>query len=183
MPAKHASHEAVAILRREKIAAMNSKTVVNRALIVDDEESIRDILVGFFESFGFEAVPASDGEEALELYKKESFDVVISDMMMPNMNGMELLNELKQIDPDVIFILITGYPSLETAIEAIKKGARDYITKPFNIDEIKIKIDRALLERNLQGMVKSSRGIMWGLILSIPVWLVLGIILAKLLLQ
>jgi two-component system, NtrC family, response regulator PilR len=165
------------------MAAVNAKTGVNKALIVDDEASIRDILVGFFESFGFEAVAAADGEEALKLYSDQTFDIVISDMMMPKMTGMELLQEIKQIDPNVIFILITGYPSMESAIEFIKKGARDYITKPFNIDEIKIKVDRALLERNLQGMVRSSRGLMWGLILSIPVWLVLGIIFAKLMLK
>jgi two-component system, NtrC family, response regulator PilR len=165
------------------MAAVNSGTGINRALIVDDEETVREILAGFLESFGFEAVTAEDGEEALQIFKKTPFDIVISDMMMPNMGGMDLLNELKQIDPDVIFVLITGYPSMESAIEAIKKGARDYITKPFNIEEIKIKIDRALLERNLQGMVKSSRGIMWALILSIPVWLILGIILAMLLLK
>jgi len=165
------------------MAAMNQKAVSMRALIVDDEPAIRDVLVGFFESFGFETESAVDGEEALKIFRQNTFDVVISDMMMPNMDGMELLNELKRIDPDVIIILITGYPSMDTAIDAIKKGAKDYITKPFNIDEIKIKIDRALLERNLKGMVKSSRGIMWGLIVSIPVWLVLGIIFAKLLLK
>jgi DNA-binding NtrC family response regulator len=160
---------------------MNPNTDVKRALIVDDESGTRDLLVSFLEMIGFETKSAADGVEALQIYKDNPIDIVISDMMMPRMSGLELLNELKQFDPDVIFILITGYPSIETAIEAIKKGARDYITKPFNIDEIKIKIDRALLEKNLQGMVKSSRGIMWGLIFSIPVWLVLGIILSLLL--
>ncbi len=162
------------------MAVRNPKAAINRALIVDDEETVREILSGFLESFGFETVCAQDGEEALQIYKKGTFDIVISDMMMPNMGGMDLLNELKQIDPDVIFILITGYPSMESAIAAIKMGARDYITKPFNIEEIKLKIDRALLERSLLGEVKSSRGIMWALILSIPIWLILGIILAML---
>lgn len=160
---------------------MSSNTDIKRALIVDDEAGTRDLLVSFLEMIGFETRSAADGEEALQIYKNRSVDIVISDLMMPKIGGLDLLQELKQIDPDVIFILITGHPSLETAIEAIKKGARDYITKPFNIDEIKIKIDRALLERSLQGMVKSSRGIMWGLIFSIPVWLVLGIVLSLLL--
>ncbi len=160
---------------------MSSNTDIKRALIVDDEAGTRDLLVSFLEMIGFETRSAADGEEALQIYKNRSVDIVISDLMMPKIGGLDLLRELKQIDPDVIFILITGHPSLETAIEAIKKGARDYITKPFNIDEIKIKIDRALLERSLQGMVKSSRGIMWGLIVSIPVWLILGIILSLLL--
>jgi DNA-binding NtrC family response regulator len=165
------------------MTAISSKTDVKRALIVDDEDATRDLLVSFLEMIGFETLSAADGEEALRIYKNSPVDVVISDMMMPKMGGMDLLRELKQTDPDVIFILITGYPSIETSIEAIKKGARDYITKPFNIDEIKIKIDRALLERSLQGTVKSSRGIMWGLIVSIPVWLIMGIILAMLFLN
>jgi DNA-binding response OmpR family regulator len=65
----------------------------------------------------------------------------------------------------------------------IKKGAKDYITKPFNIDEIKVKIERALLEQNLKGRLKNTQGIIWALIISIPVWLILGIILAKVLLK
>jgi DNA-binding NtrC family response regulator len=162
---------------------MSSNTSVKRALIVDDEAGIRDLLVNLLEMIGFETRAAADGEEALQIYKKRPADIVISDMMMPKMGGLDLLFELKQIDPDVIFILITGYPSIETAIDAIKRGARDYITKPFNIDEITIKIDRVLLERSLQGMVKSSRGIMWGLVFSIPVWLLLGIILSRLLIK
>ena len=98
---------------------------------------------------------------------------------MEPMNGLELLNKIKEIKPDAIFIMITGHPTIKTSIEVIKKGATDYITKPFNIDEIKVKIERALLEKNLQGRLKNSQGIVLALIISIPVWLVLGIVMAK----
>ena len=150
-----------------------------RALIVDDDPSIRSVLVAFLEAFGFEADSAHDGLDALEKYQKNKFDIVISDLMMPKMDGMELLSELKKFDPDAIFIMITGYPSIENAIEAIKKGAKDFITKPFNSDEIKLKIDRAMLERNLRERLKSSHGIIWALIISIPVWLFLGYLIVK----
>jgi len=102
----------------------------------------------------------------------------LSDLVMKPMDGLELLSKIKQINPAVIFIMITGYPSIKSTIEAIRKGASDYITKPFNIDEINIKIERALLERSLHERLKNTRGILWALIISIPVWLILGIILA-----
>jgi two-component system response regulator PilR (NtrC family) len=85
------------------------------------------------------------------------------------------------VEPDAIYIMITGYPSIESALEAIKKGARDYITKPFNIDEIRLKIERALLEKNMRGRLKNIQGIVWALVISIPVWLILGIVLARML--
>ncbi len=158
---------------------LSKRQPVRSALIVDDDPSIREVLNGFFVMFGFNTICATNGEEALQIYQNQRFDVVISDMMMPKMDGMELLKQLKLIDPDVIFFMITGYPTIDSVIEAIKNGAKDYLAKPFNIDEIKIKIDRALLERNLQDKVKCSRGIIWALIISIPLWMFLGILLVR----
>ena len=92
---------------------------------------------------------------------------------------MEFLQEVRQADSDAAFIMITGYPSVESAIEAIRRGAHDYITKPFRIEEVKVKIDRALLEKNLKTRLCHLQGITWALIISIPLWLILGIVLAK----
>jgi two-component system response regulator PilR (NtrC family) len=159
----------------------NYKRQKKRVLVVDDEENIRQILEEYLTEFGYEVVCAVNGQEALQIYKNGRFDVILSDLVMRPVGGLELLSEIKKVDPDAIFIMITGYPSVESALEAIKKGARDYITKPFNIDEIRLKMERVLLEQSLQGRLKNIQGVVWALIISIPVWLILGIILARLL--
>ena len=155
------------------------KKIPKRILVVDDEQSMRDLLAEYLNEYGYEVTCAVNGQEALRIYEQGHFDIILSDLYMEPMNGLELLNKIKEIKPDAIFIMITGHPSIKTSIEVIKKGARDYITKPFNIDEIKVKIERALLEKNLQGRLKNSQGIVLALIISIPVWLVLGIVMAK----
>lgn len=152
-----------------------------RLLVVDDEESMRDLLEEYLKDFGYEVTCAANGQEALKYYKLAPFDIVISDLIMSPVDGMELLDEIKKFDPDAVFIMITGHPSIESALQAIKRGARDYISKPFNIDEIKLKIERVLLETALQGRLKNVQGMIWALIISIPVWLVLGIVLARML--
>jgi DNA-binding NtrC family response regulator len=159
----------------------NYKKQKKRVLVVDDEENIRQILKEYLNEFGYDVVCAVNGQEALQIYKNGRFDVILSDLVMRPVDGLELLSEIKKVDPDAIFIMVTGYPSIESALEAIKKGARDYITKPFNIDEIRLKMERVLLEQSLQGRLKNIQGVVWALIISIPVWLILGIILARLL--
>ena len=151
-----------------------------RVLVVDDEENIRQILKEYLDEFGYEVACAVNGQEALQMYKNGRFDVILSDLVMRPVDGLELLGEVKKVDPDAIFIMITGYPSIESALEAVKKGAKDYITKPFKIDEIRLKMERVLLEKSLQGRLKNIQGVVWALIISIPIWLILGIILAKL---
>lgn len=152
-----------------------------RVLVADDEESMRELLAEYLKDFGYEVTCVPNGQEALNQYKKNPFDIVISDLIMSPVDGMELLGKIIKIDPDVIFIMITGYPSIESALKAITKGAKDFITKPFNVDEIKLKIERTLLERTLKEKLKNVHGIIWALIISIPVWLILGIILARIL--
>ncbi len=152
-----------------------------RVLVVDDEENIRQILKEYLNEFGYEVTCAVNGQEALQIYKNGRFDVILSDLIMRPVDGLELLGEVKKVDPDAIFIMITGYPSIESALEAVKKGARDYITKPFNIEEIRLKMERVLLEQSLQGRLKNIQGVVWALVISIPIWLILGIILARLL--
>jgi len=159
----------------------NFKKQRKRVLVVDDEENIRQILKEYLDEFGYEVACAVNGQEALQIYKNGRFDVILSDLVMRPVDGLELLGEVKKVDPDAIFIMITGYPSIESALEAVKKGAKDYITKPFNIDEIRLKMERVLLEQSLQGRLKNIQGVVWALIISIPIWLILGIILARLL--
>lgn len=149
-----------------------------RILVVDDEQLVRDLLVSYLSSLGFVVETAQDGVEGLEKYAEGDFDVVLTDLSMPNMDGLELLKELREIDDEAVVLIITGYPTIGTAVEAIKQGAADYITKPFTLDEVKIRIDRAVGAKMLQGRLKSAQGLAWGLLFSIPLWLVIGILLA-----
>lgn len=122
----------------------------SRILVVDDEESIREFLEIMLRKEGYEVTSAEDGSAALEIIKKKSFDLIISDLQMPNMTGMELLEKVKSSSPDVVFMMITAFGTTETAVEAMKMGAYDYITKPFKIDEVRIIISHALESKNLE---------------------------------
>jgi putative two-component system response regulator len=120
-----------------------------RVLVVDDEPHIRIILRRALGSGAFEIEEAEDGRAALELCKVRLPDLVLSDLMMPRMDGLELLQEVKAIDDTVAFVVLTGAGTLENAVEALRLKADDYILKPFNLDEITLSVDRALERRRL----------------------------------
>lgn len=122
----------------------------SRVLVVDDEESIREFLEIMLRKEGYEVTCAEDGQKALDLIKKKSIDLVISDLQMPNMTGIELLRHVRDQYPEMLFMMITAFGTTETAVEAMKLGAYDYITKPFKIDEVRINIANALRSRNLE---------------------------------
>ncbi len=122
----------------------------SRVLVVDDEESIREFLEIMLRKEGYEVTCAEDGKAALEVLKKKSIDLVISDLQMPNMTGIELLKQVKEQSPQMLFMMITAFGTAETAVEAMKIGAYDYITKPFKIDEVRIVIANALRSQNLE---------------------------------
>jgi len=150
-------------------------------LVVDDEEDVRDTLHNVLKSMNYVPYVASGGAEALEIIKNNKIDVVLSDLYMPEMDGIELLKRVRNDDKRVIFLMITAHPTIETAVEAIKKGAYDYLTKPFHIEEVRMKINRALEKKGLATSLKTANGIIWALLISIPIWLILGIILASIL--
>lgn len=154
---------------------------IGRVMVVDDEESIREVLSNYLESLGYEVQTASDGQDALSKFEPGAYDLIVSDLLMPVVDGLELLRKVREKDRDVIFLMITGYPSIETAVEAIKKGAYDYITKPFHMEDVRIRIERSFEKKNLRDRLSTIQGFVWALLFSIPVWLILGIILAKLL--
>jgi two-component system response regulator PilR (NtrC family) len=154
---------------------------LGRVLVVDDEENIREVLSNYLKNMNYDVVTAVDGQDALNRYEKGEYDLIISDLLMPNVDGLELLKRVRNIDKETIFLMITGYPSIETAVEAIKKGAYDYITKPFHMEDVKIRIERAFEKKTLKERLKTVQGFAWALLLSIPLWLVLGIILAAIL--
>ena len=121
---------------------MNTK---QKILIVDDEASIREFLeIMLKKEKKYEITLAEDGEQAINILKKKTFDLVISDLQMPNKTGMDVLTYINQMCPATVFMLITAFGSTEIAVEAMKLGAYDYITKPFKLDEVRINIAHAL---------------------------------------
>jgi len=152
-----------------------------KILVVDDEEDVRETLGTVLENLDYQALLAADGEEALSILKHQRIDVVLSDLYMPGMNGIELLKRVKTEKKNTIFMMITAHPTIETAVDAIKKGAYDYLTKPFHIEEVRIKLSRAMEKQGLTHSLRWANGLIWALIISIPIWLLLGIILASLL--
>ncbi|MEJ5377174.1 MAG: HD domain-containing phosphohydrolase [bacterium] len=121
-----------------------------KVLIVDDEANIRKVLREMARRvLGAETWEASNGQEALVLFREASPDVVLSDIRMPGMDGISLLRAMKEERPNVPVILITGYPSLDVAIQGMKEGASDFITKPFRLDQLQVILEKALREKKL----------------------------------
>jgi len=121
-----------------------------RILVVDDEESIREFLEIMLKKEGYEVTSAEDGAKAKEVLQKKTFDMIISDLQMPNVNGIELLKHTRESYPETVFMMITAFGTTENAVEAMKMGAYDYLTKPFKIDEVRINIANALRSKNLE---------------------------------
>ena len=119
-----------------------------RILLVDDEPSILSVLCTVLKAEDYDVVPAADGHQAIELIRNETFDLLISDIRMSPVNGMDLLKLVHDEKPTTSVIMLTAYGSVETAIEALKLGAFDYVTKPFKVDELLITVQRALAYRN-----------------------------------
>jgi DNA-binding NtrC family response regulator len=118
--------------------------VKGRILIVDDELVVRDSLGKWFVSEGYAARPVSSAREALEVIQQQEFDIALLDIKMPGMDGMELQSRLREADPDLTIVMMTGYASVDTAVQALKHGAYDYITKPVDPDELSHLVANAL---------------------------------------
>jgi two-component system, NtrC family, response regulator AlgB len=121
-----------------------------RILIVDDERNIRHNLATFFGSLGHEVTEAESGERALAATAEAAFDAVLTDYRMAEMNGLELLREIKRRSPDTPVVLMTAYATVDNAVAAMKAGAYDYLTKPFSLDQVQHVVDRALEVRGLR---------------------------------
>jgi len=120
-----------------------------RILVVDDERSMQEFLEIFFRSEGYEVVTAGDVQNARLHLEGDDFDVVITDIKMPDGSGLDLLRAVHEVSPETVVIMITAFASTETAIAAMKQGAYDYITKPFKVDEIRIVVEKALEKKLL----------------------------------
>lgn len=123
---------------------------MSKILVVDDEQSMRDFLAIMLTKEGHDVVTAENGGNALKAVQAEIFDLVISDVKMPGVDGISVLKTVKEISPETVVIMITAFATAETAVEAMKLGAYDYIIKPFKVDELKLIINNSLEKRHLR---------------------------------
>ena len=133
------------------------ETIANQILIVDDEPEMCALLSDILKEEGYEVETATSGEKALAKMGEQDFAVVISDLNMKGMPGMTLLKEIKRLHPDTNVLIMTGFGSIESAIEAMKQGAYDYVTKPVKSDEISLITQKAVREASLRREVLSLR--------------------------
>jgi len=121
-----------------------------RILLADDDNALRRVVQFKLRQKGYDVVAVPDGREAEKILQKENFDLLITDMKMPNMDGIELLERSRQMHPDLEVIMITAYAEIPQAVRAVKSGAADYLTKPFDDDQLFVAIDKALKLRRLE---------------------------------
>ncbi len=150
-------------------------------LVVDDEQDVLQTLKSMLDELNFNPLIAQSGDKAMEIIENNNIDVILSDIYMPETDGFELLKNVRAFDKEIVFLMITGKPTIETAVQSIREGAYDYITKPFDMEDLRIKINRCIEKKRLSHNLKWSRGVIWALIISIPIWLILGIIFASIL--
>ncbi|PWH20156.1 MAG: hypothetical protein DDG59_00985 [Anaerolineae bacterium] len=123
--------------------------MADRILVIDDEAGIREGIKRGLTPQGYDVETAETGEQGLELFRKQPFDLVLIDVMMPGISGIDLIGEIHRIDPEAVCVIITGYATVEMAVRAIKEGAYDFLTKPFSVDDLLLVVQQGLERRRL----------------------------------
>jgi len=132
-----------------------------QVLVVEDDDSFREVILRFLKKLDRDISAANNGKEAIQTLQSHPFDLVVSDLLMPGADGMEVLREAKKRNPDCVVILITGYASLDSALQAIRGGAYDYLPKPFKLEQLEIVVNNACekisLIRENQGLLQKLK--------------------------
>lgn len=137
-------------------------TIRARILISDDDQGIRQLLTSEFVRLGYAVDAAFNGEDALEKLHQTKYDIIITDMKMPHVDGIQVLNEVKKNSPETEVIMVTGYATVENAVQAMKDGAYDFIQKPFDLEELVVLVEKALEKSEMKTLIalyESSRAI------------------------
>ena len=128
-------------------------------LVVDDEEDFLRAISRRLETRGFNVVAVTNGEKAIEEAKKQPLDIALVDLKMPGLGGLDVLQQVRLIDPQIVAIVITGYATVDAAVEAMKRGAYDFLPKPFSPDELRLILARALERRQLSREAETLRAL------------------------
>ena len=152
---------------------------MERILVVEDDVDIRDMLVETLHRLGYQSDTATNGREGLDSFRPGAHSVVITDIRMPVMDGLSMLKAIKKADARAAIIVITGYPSVDSALECMAEGADYYLVKPIKMDDLDAKIKKALEKRTMQCRLASVRTANLVMVLLIPVWILLGFFLSR----
>jgi signal transduction histidine kinase len=144
-------------IKQSQMQEYRQSQEVKCILIVDDEAIIRDLCSKALK--GFRVLEAADGEEALRVFKKGGVDVILTDVMMPTMDGIELLKKLKEMEPTLVVIVMTGYTDKDVILNALKADADDFITKPLNLLQLRTAIDKALVKKALKEEIANLKNL------------------------
>jgi DNA-binding NtrC family response regulator len=126
-------------------------------MVVDDDPLVVDFLLEYLKRGDFRVASATCGGEAISALQRASFDIVLVDLKMEGMDGLEAIEKITEIDPDIVTVLMTGFPTLDSSIRAIRLGASDYILKPFKLDEVDLALNKAIHEREVRKEMKNLR--------------------------
>jgi DNA-binding NtrC family response regulator len=142
-------------------------------LIVDDEPLIRQALSEWMRKKNFHVIEAEGGRQAMEMIRRDDPDIVISDAVMPGMDGLELLKAAKAVKADIPFVMISGCPSHAAALNVMKHGASDYLPKPFTLEELTRRVSRTLKLKALNKPLAPAKGMIIGAVISTTMWMLI----------
>ena len=157
----------------------SSKRCVKNVLVIDDDHSVADAIADWLNRRGFEAVAAYGGGAGLEKFRQGRFELVITDLVMPDIDGMAVLESIKAVARQVVVLMITGFADAEKAAEAFKKGAYDFISKPLSFQELEVIINRVVEHHRISRQAKIMRKLNLAVLATWPIWFILGIVLYK----
>jgi len=137
--------------------SLNIKSDIPSILVVDDDGFVLELLGDFLKEEKYNVITASSGAEAISRLSALKVDIALVDFKMPGLDGLQTIEELLKIDQDVVAVLMTGFPTIESSVKAIKMGASDYIIKPFKLEEVSLSVRKAIREREMKLEVKILR--------------------------
>ena len=146
-------------------------------LVVDDEPSVVKIFTEYLSLAGYTVQSAANGKEALDVFKTNRFQLVITDIEMPEIDGMALIDRIKAVNKHAVIIVVTGYGTIERAVEAIKKGAYDFLEKPLTLKALDMVVNRALERYFIHKNLRMFRTLFFMLVTVLPVVLLTGVVL------
>lgn len=153
---------------------------MEKILIVEDEEVVRDYLSEILSGFGYKPITAVDGNDGLKKFREYDLSMVLTDVRMPVMDGLSMLKNIRSEDPSIPIIVITGFPTVDSAVESLVAGADYYLVKPINIDDLKAKIIKAFEKQKMISRLTFQKRINRILLFLIPIWILLGFLIAHL---